>query len=191
MVSTLLFSFIYQNFQDISVHLIPLKGACHFQSDKRYVYVWHLTPNKKGGSVMKVNIFGRFKTLYMSQIFSLNLSFRPFLTLRGSSTLASTCSLSNMITESSFFYKTSISWPSIFRLCTAVRQLKCDDDRGQISNLKIRSELQLRIVHNKTDYSSQMQVQFPNNIWIAKHSHPASIAIGWAARVRSSVVPHW
>ena len=186
MVSTLLFSFIYQNFQDISVHLIPLKGACHFQSDKRYVYVWHLTPNKKGGSVIKVNIFGRFKTLYMSQIFSLNLSFRPFLTLRGSSTLASTCSLSNMITESSFFYKTSISWPSVFRLCKTIEMW-----RRSRSNFQSQNQIWTPIA-----YCSQQNWLFqpdasPNNIWIAKHSHPASIAIGWAARVRSSVVPHW
>ena len=54
--------------------------------------------------------------------------------------------------------------------------MKCDDDRGQISNLKIRSELQLRIVHNKTDYSSQMQVQTTSELRNTAIQHPLQLA---------------
>ena len=111
----------------------------------------------------------------MSQIFSLNLSFRPFLTLRGSSTLASTCSLSNMITESSFFYKTSISWPSVFRLCKTIEMW-----RRSRSNFQSQNQIWTPIA-----YCSQQNWLFqPDASPISKQhlnceTQPSSIHCNW------------
>ena len=124
--------------------------------------IWRQT--KRRSSVKKVNIFGRFNSLSVSASQNVLLQVCLFTLFLFWERLIHT-QLSNVITESCF-YKAGIFWPFrglYIQTCTAQRQLKCDGDGGQISNLKIRSELKLRIVHNKTDDSSLMQIQVENN----------------------------